>query len=78
MVVTETCTYLFVGFEASVWSPHLYARRLERIVSWKTKFSVVDSALVGTIFKSENAKVPIENVLLLRSSDEIFKVFPLK
>lgn len=78
MVVTKTCAYLFVGFEASIRSPHLYTRWLERIVSWETKFSVVDASFVGTIFKTEYAKVPIENVLLLRSSDEILKVFPLK
>ena len=78
MVVTETCTDLFVGLKASIRSPHLYAWGLERVVSWKAKFAVVDPALIWTIFKSEYAKVPIENVRLFRSCDEIFEVFPLK
>jgi hypothetical protein len=56
----------------------LYAWGLERVVSRKTQFAVVDPALIWTIFKSEYAKVPIENVRLFRSCDEIFEVFPLK
>lgn len=78
VVVTETGTDLLVGLKATIWSPHLYARRFERVVSWKAKFSMVDPALIGTIFKSEYAEMPIENVGLFGCRYEILEVLSLK
>ncbi len=78
MVVTKTCTDFFVGLEATIWSPHLYAWWFERVVSGESKFTMIDPALIWTIFESKYAKVPIENVRLFRSRYEILKVLSLK
>lgn len=61
----------FICLKAALWCKKHDLRGLHWILCWKSNFAMVVATFVITVFKSENQKVPVKNIIFIWNSDKI-------